>query len=290
MFGALIRSMRPTQWAKNLFVLAPLVFSELLLDGNALPRALAAFGAFCLAASAIYLLNDVKDRERDRHHPLKQHRPIAAGTLPVSVAVGAAAAAAIVALVVAWMLNPVCALVVGIYLVLNGLYTLHLKEVVILDVMIISLGFVLRVLVGGAAIGVAISNWLLLCTIFLALFLAFSKRRHEITLLADRAKDQRLVLGQYSETFLDQMINVVTASAVVSYALWAVSPEATEAFGGTYLLYTVPLVLFGVFRYLYLVYQKPGKRNPTEALMEDLPFLTNLALWGTAVVLIVYVA
>jgi 4-hydroxybenzoate polyprenyltransferase len=180
------------------------------------------------------------------------------------------------------------ALVLGSYLAMSLLYTIGLKRVVILDVMIISLGFVLRVLGGAAAVEVEVSRWLLLCTIFLALFLAFSKRRHELFLLADRAAEQREVLGQYSPAFLDQMINVVTASAVVCYALYAVAPETEQKYDTSYLVYTIPLVLFGIFRYLFLVYQRPGRRNPTEAILRDGPFLANLALWGLAVFWIVY--
>ncbi|HEY4562626.1 MAG TPA: decaprenyl-phosphate phosphoribosyltransferase, partial [Thermoanaerobaculia bacterium] len=163
-----------------------------------------------------------------------------------------------------------------------------LKHVVILDVMIISAGFVLRVLAGAAATGVQVSSWLLLCTIFLSLFLAFSKRRHEITLLAEGATSQRRVLHHYSAAFLDQMINVVTASAVVSYALYAVAPETAEKYHTQHLVYTIPMVLFGIFRYLYLMYQRPGERNPTEAILRDAPFLINIVLWGLVVVWIVY--
>src|SRR5436305_12334669 len=172
---------------------------------------------------------------------------------------------------------------------MNVLYTAGLKHVVILDVMTISAGFVLRVLAGAAATGVQVSSWLLLCTIFLSLFLAFSKRRHEITLLAEGATSQRRVLDHYSVAFLDQMINVVTASAVVSYALYAVAPETVEKYHTQHLVYTLPMVLFGIFRYLYLMYQQPGEeRNPTEAILGDPPFLINIVLWGLAVVVIVY--
>ena len=174
------------------------------------------------------------------------------------------------------------------YASLNVLYSAGLKHVVILDVMIVALGFVLRVLAGGFAVGVELSSWLLLCTIFLALFLAFSKRRHELVLLAEDAAGQRRVLADYSPAFLDQMINVVTAASVVSYALYAVSPETAARHHSEWLVYTVPLVLFGIFRYLYLIYQAPGRRNPTEAILTDLPFLVNLALWGLAVLWIVY--
>lgn len=283
-----MQSLRPAQWAKNLFVLAPLVFGDLLLDRQAVVRAGLALLAFCCASSAVYLINDLRDREEDRRHPLKRLRPLAAGTLGVPAAVAAmvllAAAAAGLAVWLGWPF----ARILGAYLVLNVLYTLWFKHMVILDVMTISLGFVLRVEAGGMAAGVEVSRWLFLCTTFLALFLAFSKRRHEITLLAGAASGQRPVLDHYSPAFLDQMINVVTASSVVSYALYAVSPETQEKFGTQNLVYTIPLVLYGIFRYLYLMYQRAGERNPTEAILRDPPFLINILLWGLAVLWIVY--
>jgi 4-hydroxybenzoate polyprenyltransferase len=284
----LLVSLRPAQWAKNLFVLAPLVFGGRLADASAAGRALLALAAFCLAASAVYLLNDVRDREEDRRHPLKRSRPIAAGELAVPVAVASLAALAAGAGAAALALGAGFALVLAVYVALNVSYTLWLKHVVILDVMSISLGFVLRVEGGARAAGVEVSRWLLLCTIFLALFLAFSKRRHEITLLAAAAVEQRRVLDHYSTAFLDQMINVVTASAVVAYALYAVAPETVAKFGSQDLVLTIPLVLYGIFRYLYLLYQRPGERNPTETILSDPPFLINLVLWGLAVVWIVY--
>jgi 4-hydroxybenzoate polyprenyltransferase len=280
--------MRLKQWPKNSFVLAPLVFGRLLGDKTAILRALLGLAAFCLASSAVYLLNDIKDREEDRNHPLKRHRPLAAGTLKVPVAVAALVVLAAAAFALALPLGTSFALILGGYIVMNVLYTNGLKHVVILDVMIISCGFVLRVLAGAAATRVQVSSWLLLCTIFLSLFLAFSKRRHEITLLAEGATSQRRVLQSYSAAFLDQMINVVTASAVVSYALYAVAPETVEKYHTQHLVYTIPLVLFGIFRYLYLMYQQSGERNPTEAILGDPPFLINMVLWGLAVVLIVY--
>jgi 4-hydroxybenzoate polyprenyltransferase len=288
MLRGLVRSLRPHQWSKNLFVLAPLVFAHGLLSPVLLGRGLAAFAAFCAASSAVYLLNDLRDRQHDRQHPLKRHRPIAAGTVPASAAIAAAAVLLAIAAGTAVALGAAFGLVLAGYLVLNLFYTLGLKEVVILDVLLISIGFVLRVLGGGAAVGVDVSRWLLLCTIFLALFLAFSKRRHEIELLDERATDQRQVLSEYSPAFLDQMINVVTASAVVSYAMYAISPETAEKYDTQDLIWTIPMVLFGIFRYLFLVYQRPGEKNPTEALLSDAPFVINLLLWGGAVLWVVY--
>jgi len=284
----LLVSLRPVQWAKNLFVLAPLVFGRLLGDRVAVGRALLALLAFCCAASAIYLVNDIRDREEDRNHPLKRLRPLAAGTLGVPTAAVAALVLVGSALAISLVLGRAFLAVLGIYVLLNLCYSLGFKHMVILDVMSISLGFVLRVLAGAQATHVEVSRWLFLCTIFLALFLAFSKRRHEITLLSDAASGQRRVLDHYSPAFLDQMINVVTASSVVSYALYSVAPETVAKYNTQDLVYTIPLVLYGIFRYLYLMYQKPGAHNPTEAILRDPPFLINMVLWGLAVVWIVY--
>lgn len=288
MLGPLFRSLRPGQWAKNLFVLAPLVFGSRLGDAVAVTRALLALLAFCCAASAVYLINDLRDREEDRRHPLKRLRPLAAGTLGVPAAVAAVLLLVAAVAVVASFLGAGFVRILAAYLVLNLLYTLWFKHIVILDVMCIGTFFVLRVLAGAEATRVQVSSWLFLCTTFLALFLAFSKRRHELTLLADGAAGQRPVLDHYSPAFLDQMINVVTASAVVSYALYAVAPETVAKFHTQGLIYTIPLVLFGIFRYLYLMYQRSEQRNPTEAILRDPPFLINIVLWGMAVVWIVY--
>jgi 4-hydroxybenzoate polyprenyltransferase len=284
----LLKSLRPTQWPKNVFVLAPLVFGGLLLNAQVTLRAALALVAFCCASSAVYLINDIRDREEDRRHPLKRLRPIAAGTLKVPVAVLAVLVLVGAAGLLSARLGRPFALVLGAYLILNVLYTLWLKHMVILDVMSIAISFVLRVEAGSTATGIEVSRWLLLCTIFLALFLAFSKRRHEITLLAHEASGQRPVLDHYSPAFLDQMINVVTASSVVSYALYCVAPETVEKYHTQDLVLTIPLVLYGIFRYLYLMYQRPGERNPTEAILRDPPFLINIVLWGLVVVWIVY--
>lgn len=280
--------MRPTQWVKNVFVLAPLVFAEQLDDSSLLLRALLAFGSFCAAASTVYLINDLRDREEDRRHPLKKSRPIASGALRVPVAIGAAVGLGLLAVASSLALGWRFALVLLLYLAINILYSSGLKHVVILDVMAVASGYVLRVIAGGEAVDVAVSHWLLLCTIFLSLFLIFSKRRHELILLADDAAGHRAVLSHYSPTFLDQMTNVVTASTVVSYALYTVDDDTVARFGSDSLVYTVPLVLFGIFRYLYLTYQRHDRRNPTEAIVTDLPSVVNVLLWGILVLWIVY--
>ncbi len=285
---ALLRSLRPAQWAKNAFVLAPLVFAHRLEDPRLLASAALAFVAFCAASSAVYLINDLADREQDRQHPVKRLRPIASGALSAAVAAGAAALLAGAAALLCVGLGAGFAAALASYFALNLLYTFWLKHIVILDVMSISASFVLRVLGGAAAIDVVVSSWLALCTTFVALFLAFSKRRHELMLLADTAASQRRVLDQYSPTFLDQMINVTTASTVICYALYAVAPETAAKLGTKYLVFTLPLVLYGIFRFLYLLYQRPGPRNPTEAILRDAPFLANILLWAGLVVALVY--
>jgi 4-hydroxybenzoate polyprenyltransferase len=288
--SALLQLMRPAHWTKNVFVLAPLIFAQLVHDPIALGRSLLAFAAFCAVSSTVYIFNDLLDREDDRNHPVKRLRPLAAGTTSPTAAIGLAAGLLVAGLAVARYLGFSVLLVMTVYLVLNVLYTQRLKKVVILDVMIVSVGFVLRVEAGGYAIGVEISTWLLLCTFLLALFLAFSKRRHELVLLADDASVQRPVLTHYSPAFLDQMINVVTASTVVSYALYAISAETVDRFGTRALIYTIPFVLFGIFRYLYLIYQRPERLNPTEAVVRDAPSVLNILLWGLVVLATIYFA
>lgn len=283
MLPPLAALLRPHQWVKNVFVFAPLVFAGLLTHRESLERSLGAFVVFCAASSAVYVLNDIRDREEDRRHPLKRHRPLAAGSVGLGAATAMLLVLALGALAGAALLGRGMLAVVGGYLMLNLLYSAALKHVVILDVMLVAVGFVLRVLGGSQAVGVGLSSWLLLCTIFVALFLVVSKRRHELLLLEASAAEQRKVLSHYSPGFLDQMTSVVTASTVVCYALYTVERRESAA-----LVYTVPFVLFGIFRYLYLTYQRPDQRSPTEAIVRDPASLINLALWGLLVVVLLY--
>jgi len=274
------------------FVLAPATFAGGLTEPETVAASVVAALAFCAAASAVYLFNDLVDRERDRRHPRKKLRPVASGALGVVPASVAAAILALVACGAAWTLNGQTTLLVFVYLAVNLLYTVWLKEIVILDVMVLSSGYVIRVLAGAAAVGAAVSAWLILCTVFLALFMGFSKRRHELVLLTDEAGEQRAVLTHYSPTFLDQMMNVVTASTLLSYALYTTADETVARFGAYSLVWTVPFVLFGIFRYLYLIHQaeNPKQRNPTELLLFDVPFLVNIGLYSLTVLLILYVS
>ena len=275
----LLRAMRPHEWIKNVFVLAALIFSKHVFDPDYLLRGGLAFVCFCLISSAVYLFNDIKDRENDRQHPKKRHRPIASGALSISVAGIAALIIMLAALCGGFYLHPHFGIALLIYAGQNIAYTLYLKNVVILDVMIISAGFLLRAIGGALVIQVAISSWFILCTMLLALFLGFVKRRQELVLLEEGASNHRRILEEYSAHFLDQVIAVVTAGAVVSYALYTMSPEVVEKLGTEYLNLTIPCVIYGMLRYLYLVYNKGGGGNPASTILGDPPLLIACGLW-----------
>jgi 4-hydroxybenzoate polyprenyltransferase len=284
----LLISLRPAQWTKNLLVFAALIFAEKLFDAAAVAATIAAFAIFCALSGVVYLVNDIADRRSDRQHPLKRRRPIAAGTLPVSTAAAAAAIIAAGALVAAFALAWNFGLVAVAYLALQGLYSGPLKHIVIIDVLALSLGFVLRAAAGAVAIDVVISHWLFVCTILLAMFIALAKRRHEILLLAEGAPSHRPILGEYSPYLLDQMIGVVTASTLIAYIFYTISPETAEKFGTDLLGLTIPFPLYGIFRYLYLVHQREGGGSPAELLINDRPLLACVTLWVVAVVVIIY--
>jgi 4-hydroxybenzoate polyprenyltransferase len=281
-------SLRPTQWPKNLFVFFGLIFGEKLFDLVAVERATATFGVFCLLSGVVYLVNDIRDRDADRRHPLKSQRPIASGAVAVSTAALAAVALTAIGLAGAFSINRGLGVVALLYLALFGLYSAWLKHVVILDALTIALGFVLRAIAGAVAIDVPFSHWLLLLTLLLAMFLALSKRRAELVTLAEDATGHRRILAEYSPYLLDQMIGVVTASTLLAYALYTVSADTVAKFGTDRLLYTVPFPLYGIFRYLYLVHRREGGGNPSETLLTDRPLLLCVALWGVAVVAILY--
>jgi 4-hydroxybenzoate polyprenyltransferase len=284
----LLISLRPRQWAKNLLVFAGLLFGLRLFDGMAVERALAAFGIFCLLSGAVYLINDIADRDSDRQHPHKAQRPIASGALSVRAALTTAIGLAVVALAGALALGPPFFVVATLYLALLCLYSGPLKHIVIIDVLTIAMGFVLRAVAGAVAVGVEISHWLLVCTILLALFISLAKRRHELLLLADGAASHRPILGEYSPYLLDQMIAVVTASTLIAYVFYTISPETEQKFGTHWLGLTVPFPIYGIFRYLYLVHQREGGGSPADLLLTDRPLLVCVTLWALSVVLIIY--
>jgi 4-hydroxybenzoate polyprenyltransferase len=284
----LVSSLRPGQWTKNLLVFAGLLFGQRLFDRSAVAQAAAAFAVFCALSGAVYLANDIADRETDRRHPLKARRPIASGALPVSTAAIAAVVLVSLGLTGALALGPQFTIVAVIYLVLQGLYSSLLKHVVIMDVLTLAIGFTLRAAAGALAVHVEISHWLFVCTILLALFMALAKRRHEIVLLAGGATDHRPILGEYSPYLLDQMISVVTASTLIAYIFYTVSPETQEKFGTAWLGLTIPFPLYGIFRYLYLVHRREGGGSPADMLLTDRPLLVCVALWVLAVAEIIY--
>ena len=286
--SSVIRSLRPEQWTKNLIIFGGLLFGQRLFDLPSVLYATAAFAVFCALSGVVYLLNDVADRDADRRHPRKRHRPIASGELSTSIALAAAAIIGVGGLAVAFLLRREFGYFAAAYVGLLALYSGPLKHVVIVDVLTIAIGFVLRAAAGAAVIDVPISNWLLFITILGALFLALSKRRHELVLLADDATSHRPILQEYTPYLLDQMIAVVTASTLVAYAFYTVNPETVEKFHTNHLGLTLPFLLYGIFRYLYLVHQKEGGGSPAEMLLNDRPLLTCVALWALAVALIIY--
>ncbi|MCX7174043.1 MAG: decaprenyl-phosphate phosphoribosyltransferase [Proteobacteria bacterium] len=293
--SSLLRLMRPLQWVKNGFVLVGLLFGHAWNDPQRLTQALLACAAFCLLSSAVYVMNDLIDREADRRHPLKRRRPLASGEVGVPAALvlmaaclaGGYALVALSANRAAWLFSA--------YVVLNIAYTLGLKHVVVLDVFIIAAGFMLRILVGTLGIGIAPSQWLLLCGLMLTLFLGFAKRRAELGAMGASAKTgeagsghaatHRRVLEHYSPALLDQMMTVATAGTIVSYSLYTVSPETLALHGTTHLIYTVPLVIYGMFRYLFLLHRRGGGGDPTQQLLTDPHLLAALAGWVTLVLL-----
>jgi 4-hydroxybenzoate polyprenyltransferase len=284
---ALLASLRPRQWAKNLFVFAGVIFSQQLLTPRVWP-ALAAFAIFCGLSGAIYLFNDVADVDKDRLHPSKRRRPVASGALPIGAAIGFGVLLLAGCLAAAFRLSPAFGLVALFYGALLTAYSLWLKHLVILDVLTVAAGFVLRAVAGAVAVDVEISGWLLICTILIALFLALGKRRHEYRSLQGDAAAHRPILAEYSEGFLDQMISVVTASTVTTYALYTMSPETVAKFHTRLLPLTLPFVLYGIFRYLYLLYRRDLGGNPSDLLVTDRGLLLDGLLWMVTTLAIIY--
>lgn len=286
--GALARGLRPGQWVKNGFVFAALIFARQLTDpGRVLIVAMAA-ADFCVLSSGVYLVNDVFDAAEDRLHPTKRLRAVPSGLLPARVAILAAVLLELVALAVAWRLDPDFFLIGASYVAVNITYSWFLKRVMLVDVFLIAAGFVLRVIAGAVVIHVEISPWLVVCTTLLALFLALSKRRYELVLLGDEAASQRASLARYSPYFLDQLIGIVTAATVMAYALYTLSADVRSKFPGKRLDLTIPFVLFGIFRYLFLVHRQHEGGDPARLLFTDRVLLAVVLLWAASVVLIIY--
>jgi 4-hydroxybenzoate polyprenyltransferase len=299
---AVVQSMRPRQWTKNLALFVGLVFAQQLFSLTSFERASIAFVVFCLASSSIYLFNDLLDLERDRQHPIKSKRPLASGDLPISWAI---VSIGILILSCAGLIlflfsipaqqidvfaslggaNVLFALTVATYLLLMALYSVRLKHVVLLDVFIIASGFILRILAGAVVLPVMISPWLYLVTILLSLFLALSKRRHELIFLQDEASNHRQILKEYSLPLLDQMITIVTATTIMAYSLYTFQGPT----GNHRLMITIPLVLYGIFRYLYLMYMRKEGGSPEEVLLRDRHMLGTVVLCTVIIIIVLYV-
>lgn len=286
--AALWKSARPYQWPKNFLLFAALIFSKHLFDFDLLIKNFWGFLVFCLASSSLYILNDAIDYSSDIKHPLKSKRPVASGQLSRPAAFAVAFLGLAASLAWAYALEEKFLLGVALYVAVNFAYSFYFKRFVILDAMLLATGFVLRAVAGGWLIGAPISDWLIICTLLLSLFLGFSKRRAEMVLLEGEAKSHRASLEHYSPYLLDQLIGVVTASTVVAYTFYTLSPEVKEKLGSTHLYLSVPFVLFGIFRYLYLVHQKTEGGDPTKTIFSDLPLVLGIILWAGSVFLLIY--
>lgn len=287
--GDILILIRPRQWIKNVFIFAGLIFSRHFFFTASVAKSIAAFLLFCLLSSGVYILNDVFDYEEDRMHPGKKKRPIAAGTITrptgVVLASGFVAAALVGAYFTALPFFYTCV----IYTVLMIAYSTVIKQVIILDVLFVATGYVLRAIAGAVVIRVEISPWLLLCTLLLALFLAISKRRSEIIRLGDQAVQHRKTLSCYSVSLLNQMIGIVTSACIVSYCLYTLAPETTAKFGTGSLIYTIPFVLYGIFRYLYLTYRSTDAEAPEKIITRDIPLQLCLVLWAAVCIVILLI-
>jgi len=277
--SAFISVVRPRQWIKNAFVWAPLLFSGQFTKFDLCGKAALIFVSFCIVSGAIYVINDLADRYEDKQHPLKRFRPIASGAISPGTAIIFSMVLIVVGVAVAWYVSWSGVLIVLIYVVMNILYSLALKHVAIVDVMTIAAGFVLRVLGGSVAISVAPSHWLLLCTVMISLFLGFTKRRDELLAAAGQAQNSRVVLRNYNVAFLDQAISMVTSVTVLCYVLYTVDARTLQVFGTRAMLLTVPSVIYGLFRYIYIIYHLEEGEDPTSTLVRDIPTIVNMIIW-----------
>ncbi|MEO6457514.1 MAG: decaprenyl-phosphate phosphoribosyltransferase [Chloroflexia bacterium] len=288
---ALLKAMRPKQWTKNVLLFAALLFALEFTNPDAIWRAFAGFFLFCLFSSAVYLINDLRDRERDALNPRTRNRPIASGALKPRMAVAAVAFILPVAFILSWFLSPWFAAVGAIYMAKDFAYSFGLKHVVIIDVFLIAAGFTLRAVAGALAIGAPISPWLYVVTSLGALFLGLNKRKHELLLLGAGAGSHRRVLDEYSPALVDEMLAVITASTVMSYGLYTFTADnLPQCLRDNHLMMlTIPFVLYGIFRYLYLVFQKNEGSSPEEVLLRDRPLLICVVLWGLTSATLLYV-
>lgn len=286
-FSSYLKLLRVTSWLKNVFVFVPVVFAKHIFEKEYLTESILAFIAFSIASSLVYVFNDLMDLEKDRIHPIKKQRPLASGKISKSNAVILLVVLAVITILFSLRFEKPFTIVLWIYILLNFFYTMWLKEVVIVDIFCIAFGFMLRVFSGALAVNVFISNWLILTTIFISLFLAVMKRRVEIA-SSPNAVEQRAVLKDYTLNFIDQISAITAGGVIICYALYSVSERTVRQFGSESLVFTSIFVIFGIFRYMYLVYKKDMGENVTEVLISDLPMIINAALFVAVAVYIIY--
>ena len=278
--------LRPHQWVKNLFLFAPLIFSKHLFDPSFFRTEVLAFFAFCLISSSVYIINDIADREADKLHPVKRNRPLASGAISIGRALVIEGAVLVLIAILGHTLNFKFQFAAGLYFLFNMAYSFWLKKVILVDVFIIAAGFMLRVLAGAFVIGVQVSPWLVLCTLFVSVFLAVSKRRGEILLNVD--SDSRPVLREYDISFIDQIMTVAASGMAISYALYTVAERTVTIFGTENLIFTTVFVLFGIFRYLFLIKKHKTQDNPTFLLITDKVMMLNVFVWFVTCVFVIY--
>lgn len=281
-------SLRPRHWIKNLFIFAGPFFALKLFNLYNIVTLLLGLLCWCLITSATYLFNDILDRKQDALHPLKKNRPLASGTMSVGFAYFLFFLLTFFSMIVSQRLSAIFSIFIITYLLLNIAYSLYLKHIFLLDVMCIATGFVLRVISGAVLIGVGFSEWVVMCAFLLSLFLGFGKRQEEISILKSEAIYHRKVLNDYDRNFLQRIPYVLTSSTILCYMLYAISNEAVRKFGTKNLIYTTPFVIYGLFRYIYIAFEKKHGADPTQVLFQDLPTLLNIVLWIIAVGLIIY--
>lgn len=281
-------ALRPKQWIKNLFIFLPLIFGKKLFDFPNNFKIIAAFFLFSLTSGVVYLINDIIDLEKDRLHPTKKLRPIASGKVSISQALITACILGILSIIFSFMLDIYFGWVVVAYLIFNLIYSKILKDAVIIDVFCIGAFFLLRIIAGGVVAGVEMSHWIIFLTVLLALFLGFNKRRQELRLLERKAATHRHVLLKYNTYFIDQMIAVITSSIVVVYMLYTVDARTVGEFGTKHLIYSIPFVYYGIFRYLYLIHKLGKSGDPMRILLSDGKMQFNLALWIIVCIAVIY--
>lgn len=277
---------RIKQWIKNLFVYAPLIFSGNLFNKSLFLKTLLTFFLLSILSSGLYILNDIFDLENDLEHPVKRNRPLPSGKIKKNFAFTFSIIFIFLPLILSFFLTYKLTLIFIIYIIINLLYSMIIKKLVILDVFIIAINFIIRVYSGSIVTSIAVSNWLILCTLFLSLFLGFAKRRFEIVLLGDNAHKHREVLSNYSINLLDKIIVILSTSTIISYSLYSVSSETKEKFGSGF-IFTIPIVLYGILRYLYLIYEKK-EGEPTKLVLEDFPLLLTILIWIFFSIFIIY--